>query len=256
MKTCPACGQDVRPVWPTCRACGHLLMAAPTPVAPIGAPVEAPGPSADEQFFAPAVLQTMPKPESVMPQPFNYDAAAGSGSAPGLGKWITVVGMVLFVICAVLTAYFTFKPGKNVAAEVPVALPPKPPAAGLPTDLNVIVRVEAESTRHTALQVVEDSGSDDLATLARNQPDYQWVTGSTPSDGTKTVSVAQSGTQVTIAVAASNHDVCAFGQWSPGGTPVYVTMEHEPTCAAVDAPNAGWSTQPGGAASDLPDDNS
>jgi hypothetical protein len=34
-----------------------------------------------------------------------------------------------------------------------------------------------------------------------------------------------------------------------------VTMAHEPSCAAIDAPGGGWSTEAGGAASDLPDDN-
>ena len=66
--------------------------------------------------------------------------------------------------------------------------------------------------------------------------------------------MAQNGSTVTIAVDASSHDVCAFGQWSPNATPLYVTMAHVPTCAAVDAPGAGWSTESGGAGSDLPDD--
>jgi hypothetical protein len=32
-------------------------------------------------------------------------------------------------------------------------------------------------------------------------------------------------------------------------------MAHEPSCSAVTAPTTNWSTEPGGAASDLPDDN-
>ena len=55
----PACEQDVRPFWPTCRSCGALLMAPPAPVVPLGTtPEPAPpgAPVANEQFFAPTVL--------------------------------------------------------------------------------------------------------------------------------------------------------------------------------------------------------
>ena len=60
---------------------------------------------------------------------------------------------------------------------------------------------------------------------------------------------------VTIAVSASNHDICAFGQWTTSGVAQYVTMAHLPSCTAVNAPQTGWSGEAGGAASDLPDPN-
>ncbi len=116
------------------------------------------------------------------------------------------------------------------------------------------MRVEAESTRHTALQTITETGNADISALAAAQPNYQWVSGTQASSDPHTVSVAQSNGNVTIVVAASNHDVCAFGRSSPSVDPTYVTMAHIRTCAAVDAPTIGWSNQPGGAASDLPDD--
>ncbi len=96
-------------------------------------------------------------------------------------------------------------------------------------------------------------GGGDLGALASMQPDYKWIPGDQPSPDIHTVSVAPSAGVVTIAVTASNHDICAFGRWAADTTPQYVTMAHEQTCAAVDAPSTGWSSQPGGAASDLPD---
>jgi len=119
------------------------------------------------------------------------------------------------------------------------------------------VRIQAESTRHNAIQAVEYVESGDLTKLATAQPSYQWVAGTAPSTGPQNVSVSEDASGlVTLAVAGSNHDICAFGRWSQAAAaPLYVTMEHEPNCAAVDAPAANWSTEPGGAASDLPDDN-
>jgi hypothetical protein len=258
MSVCPACGTDVRPIWPTCRSCGTLLIAPPAPVVPIGATTTA-APSTDEQFFAPAVLRpTVLRPTARLTPPddavaYTHDTRiAGSGS--GAGNWLAVAGVILFVGAAVATAWFSFGPSSH-AHEAPVVLSPRAPTAGLPTSLSAIVRIEAESARHTALQAVEQIGTADIASLATRQPSYKWLAGVQPSTDPHTISVAQSEDVETIAVAASNHDVCAFGRWSTGTTAQYVTMAHEPTCAAVDAPSAGWSSDAGGAASDLPDDN-
>lgn len=252
MKACPTCGIEVRPLWPTCRSCGTLLMAAPAPLVEIGAQSD-PGPSVDEQFFVPAVYQAPVTIDPPIPVYTHSPRIAGSGS--GTGKWIALVGMVVFVLGAVATAWFTIRPSAAAKHETPVALAPRTPTAGLPTSLDVIVRVEAESTRHTALQTVADVGTGDIAALSAAQPDYQWIAGGQSSADPHTVSVVQNADNVTIAVAASNHDVCAFGKWALNATPVYVTMEHEEVCAALDAPSTGWSPLAGGAASDLPDDN-
>ena len=158
-----------------------------------------------------------------------------------------------FFVAAVATAWFTFG-SASAPRPVPQVLAPRTPTAGLPTSLSAIVRIQAESTRRTALQAVEQVGRGDPTALAAMQPNYTWLPGGTPSADAHNVSVAQNAGVITIAVAASNHDVCAFGQWSAGGPAQYVTMEHQPTCDAFDAPSTGWSTQAGGAASDLPDD--
>jgi hypothetical protein len=253
MSACPQCGNDVRPVWPTCRSCGALLMAPPAPVVSVGAPAPT-GPSTDEQFFAPAVFRA---PVTVAAPPsFEYATAARPDpSGASVGKWVALGGMVIFLVVAIAIAALAIKPGAKARAQTPVVLAPKPPVAGLTPDLGAIVRVEAESARHTALQAVASIGSGDPAALAAAQPDYKWVAGNQPSADPHTVSVLQNTADVTIAVAATNHDVCAFGRWAKNTTPIYVTMGHQQSCAAVNAPTIGWSTQPGGAASDLPDDN-
>ncbi len=251
MTACPSCGNAVRPLWPTCRSCGTLLMTPPAPVSAIGAAADA-ALSVDEQFFAPAVYQApIVVEQPTFPAYTPNTRVAGSGS----GKWIALVGMVVFVVAAVLTAWFTIRPSAAAKHPAPVALAPRAPTQGLPTSLDVITRVEAESTRHTALQAVSDVATGDRGALAAAQPDYTWVAGNQSSADPHTVSVVQNPGSVTIAVAASNHDVCAFGKWAPNTTPVYVTMAHEQTCAAVNAPAIGWSPQAGGAGSDLPDDN-
>jgi hypothetical protein len=254
MSVCPACGTDVRPIWPTCRSCGALLIAPPAPVVPVGATAST-APSTEEQFFAPAVLRPTVRPTPRDdPPPYTHDTRI-TGSGSGAGKWLAPAGAVVFVVAAVATAWFSFGPSAHAQHAAPVVLSPRPPTAGLPTSLSAIVRIEAESTRHTALQVVEQVGTADVASLAARQPSYRWLPGDQPSTDPHAVSVARSEGVETIAVAASNHDVCAFARWSTGSTAQYVTMAHEPTCAAVDAPNAGWSSEPGGAASDLPDDS-
>jgi hypothetical protein len=252
-------------------------MARPEPLSPVGAPVDAAGaalaagagsalpgsspappaanpPSEAEQFFAPAVLQAgtyVPPPDSRASWTETSSAAGRAGSDNR--KWI-VAGIALFVVAAVATAYLTFGPGahKHLA---PVALAPKAPTAGLPTTLGDIVRIEAESSRRNALQAVEQVGSGNVGQLASAQPNYTYIGGNQASTDPHTVSVAQNGSTVTIAVSGSNKDICAYGQWAPNTTPIYVTMAHEPSCSAVTAPTSNWSTEPGGAASDLPDDN-
>jgi hypothetical protein len=238
MTACPACGHNVQPIWPTCRSCGALRMARPAPFAPAGATVTAAAPSAAEQFFAPAVLQP---------------TGRSGGRAKRTGRRFALIGTV--AVAGVATVWFTFGPGTGAEREAPVALAPRAPTAGLPTSLEAVVRIASESTRRNALQTVEQVGNGDVASLANMQPDYTWLAGNERSTDSHVVSVAQNGAVVTIAVAASNHDVCAFGQWWPGATPQYVTMAHEPSCAAADAPRSGWSSEAGGAASDLPDDN-
>jgi hypothetical protein len=253
-------------------------MARPEPLTPVGAPAAAAGattdastpgpggaiapsaPSESEQFFAPTVLQPITQlPPASGPSPSSYRSGVSAPGAPreivDLGKWIKLGGIVLFLIAAVATAYLTFGSAAK-KHQAPVVLAPKAPTNGLPTSLETIVRMEAESSRRNALQAVEQAGSGDVAKLAAIQPNYTYIAGDQASKDPHTVSVLQSDSAVvTIAVSASNKDICAYGRWAQGGTPVYVTMAHEPSCSAATAPATNWSTEAGGAASDLPDDN-
>ena len=264
MTVCPACGKSVRPIWPSCRSCGALLMAIPAPLASAGATrsttatatAKASGavaaPSAAEQFFAPAVLQPIAQLPTAVPHAHPH---ASTTSTDSLRKWFLLFGMVAFMGAALATAWFTLRSSSGAKHQTPVVLAPAVPAAGLPNSLGAVVRMQAESTRRTAVQTIEQVGSGDVTSLAAMQPNFTWLAGEAPSIDSHAVSVAQSAGVVTIAVAASNHDVCAFAQWSPSVSPRYVTMAHEPSCAAVDAPTTGWSSEAGGAASDLPDAN-
>jgi hypothetical protein len=264
-------------------------MARPEPLSPVGAPAEGTGAaatngagaslagvpatatspatpaastlSAAEQFFAPAVLQPgaqlPPAPPSTFASP--YRSAGEPDTAPPRAaegpNWFKIGAVALFVIAAAATAYYFAFGGGAKQHLAPVVLAPKAPTAGLPTSLDAIVRMEAESSRRNALQAVEQVGSGNVGQLASVQPNYTYIGGGQASTDPHTVSVAQNGSTVTIAVSASNKDICAYGQWAPNTTPIYVTMAHEPACAATTAPANGWSTEAGGAASDLPDDN-
>ncbi|HEV7526515.1 MAG TPA: hypothetical protein VGP92_16220 [Acidimicrobiia bacterium] len=224
-------------------------MTAPAPAVPVGAARSATVPSAEEQFFAPAVLQ------AAAARPRARSGSA-SGTSSEAGKWIVLAAMVGFFVVAIAVAAITIRSTANTKQATPVVLAPRAPVAGLTTDLSVIVRIQAESTRHTALQAVAQVGAADLGALASVQPGYQWVAGNQPSTDARVISVAENAGTVTIAVAASNHDICAFGQFTPATVTVqYVTMAHVASCAAANAPSAGWSSEAGGSASDLPDAN-
>lgn len=175
--------------------------------------------------------------------------------APRNAPWGVIVVALVLVPMAVIG--FALAHGRNRHRAAPVVLAPRAATAGLPTSLADVVRIEAESTRHTALQAVENAatanGTADIGNVAAMQPSYTWLVGTQPSTGPQVVSFEDANGVATIAVGASNKDVCAFGRWSPNTTPTYVTMAHLPACRAVDAPASGWSTEPGGAASDLPD---
>jgi hypothetical protein len=169
--------------------------------------------------------------------------------------------VAIVVACAVAlagAAAFLVKHASRAAkSATPVVLAPRAAHAGLPTSLGDVVRQQAEADRHAALQTVEQLQSGDIHQLAQMQPNFQWVDGSSASTGPSIVSTSTGPAgDVTIAVSASNKDVCAFGRWSAATAPAYVTMAHLPSCTAFEAPGAGWTAEAGGAASDLPDETS
>jgi hypothetical protein len=146
------------------------------------------------------------------------------------------------------------------AASGPVVLAPQAPFAGLPTSLSAVVRIEAESSRHTALSVVISAASPNgapltLTQMAGLQPGYQWVAGNVPSTTNTMISITSTAGSDVLAVSGTNHTICAYGRWSPAAGSTYVTMDNVKTCSASTAPATGWSTLPGGTAQDLPDES-
>jgi hypothetical protein len=93
-----------------------------------------------------------------------------------------------------------------------------------------------------------------LERLTAEHPNLQWVGPAEDSTQPGTVSFENQPGVMTIAVGATNK-MCAFGRWSPPNGPEYVTLSNVAHCRASGAPSAGWSTEPGGAAFDLPDEN-
>jgi hypothetical protein len=168
------------------------------------------------------------------------------------------------VIIAVLAAAIVFGGYQLVrphahAKPAPEVLPPRAASAGIPSSLHDAVRIQAESTRKFAIQAVEQLASEEgreltTTALAQMQPGYQWIAGVQPSTTSTMISFDDTQGVVTVAVSTSSREVCAFGRYTIGGGPSYVTMANLPQCRAIDAPAEGWSAEAGGAASDLPDE--
>ena len=166
------------------------------------------------------------------------------------------IGVVILVLA--IGAGFSFIPhGKNHTTAAPVILSPEAPFAGIPTSLSGVVRIEAESSRHTALTVVISAADPSgialsLNELSTQQPSYQWIGPSQPSTTNTMISISsQQGLDV-VAVSGTNRTICAYGRWSPAAGSTYVTMDNVKTCDAATAPTTGWSTLAGGSAQDLP----
>jgi hypothetical protein len=244
MKTCPRCAGQVPDESTRCGACGALAIAPPVAVQTFdntpATAVEAPGATRtaaapiDDFYVSAPIIRAAPRP------PRSYKGI--------------IIGAAVVVGCAV--AALTVFHHAQATKPPPSLLPAKAPIQGIPASLGDVTRMQAESTRHYAIQMVEqDGGQFTLNDLAQQQPGYQWVTGDQPSTTNIMVSVDNTGGVVTVAVSTPSKLVCAFGRWSAQQGATYVTMKNEPQCAAVDAPSDGWTTQPGGSASDLPDEN-
>jgi hypothetical protein len=170
------------------------------------------------------------------------------------------IAIVVVAIIALGLAVSHFAHGGHHATSAPVVLAPQEPFAGLPTDLGAVVRIEAESSRHTALSVVISAASGTtamptLAQLTSLQPGYQWVAGTVPSTTNTMISITPAADGDVLAVAGTNHSICAYGRWSAAAGPTYVTMANVTSCTASSAPATGWSTMPGGTAQDLPSED-
>jgi hypothetical protein len=244
-KVCPGCGEAVPSVWPKCRKCGALLIAPPVPPAPPKPPEgAAPRAVVDDRFFAAATLD-----------PVAYSKAPAPKKR---GLLPIVLGVVALLVVGAGAYTLLGSSGGAGNDGAPIILPPHGPTNGLPGGLGDVVRIQAESSRQRAFSALAqvsqqgDPNNIDMHMLQQMQPDLKWLPADTSSTGPHEVSMMQEGATVTIAIAASNKTVCAFGRWAPGQTSQYVTMANMHSCRATDAPTQGWSTLAGGSSADLP----
>jgi hypothetical protein len=275
MNRCSGCGYLVPPAWSECRKCGTPVTSVPLAV-PAPAPATAkrtglailpPPPPAAHQapphagFGAPddaLIPGARPRgvvPDTMLPKIDPLVAHAPAPVASRLNPKTIAAGAVALVV--VIAAVYAVMSRGGGATEPPTVLAPRPPAAGIPTDLADVVRIAAESSRRTALQtVIAEAGTLGAALtpaeLQAAQPNFTWVIGSEPSTTNTVVSITSATGVDVIAVSGTDRDICAFGRWSPTTGSDYVTMAHVPTCSANNAPQIGWSSQPGGSNQDLP----
>jgi hypothetical protein len=236
-----------------CASCGALNVAPPVSVATIAAhPATSAAPEAPEALAAPTPANDQFFAPAVFNNPVVVHPPARAPRRP-----LPIVPIVVVVAAVLLVAGIAFTivgSGSKHAAPMKI-LTPVPANTGIPTGFQQMNRVTAESSRHTALQAVETADTSDLAALQSQQPSYTWVGGDRVSRDDKTISVANAQGVVTIAVSSLSREFCAFGRWSDNATPMYVTEQNQPHCRAVEAPATGWSTEAGGANTDLPDDS-
>ena len=269
MNRCSGCGYIVPGAWTECRRCGTPVSAARVgapagrvasrnglalaPPPPTPAPLR-PSFAAPDDALLPGVHPRPAVPDTMLPR-IDPTIISAPSAQPWWSRRTSIVAAIV-VVC-VIGGALELMPHGGHAKQLPTVLAPRPPSAGIPTSLSDVVRIAAESARHTALTtVIATAGSTGqpltLSQLASAQPNYQWVTGSQPSTTNTVVSIT-SGTGIdVIAVSATDRDICAFGRWSPTIGSDYVTMAHVTSCAATNAPIAGWSSMPGGSAQDLP----
>lgn len=277
MNRCSSCGYIVPASWTECRKCGAPVaatasIAAPAPVAlprnglaTLPPPRTAPTPpapasngagfGAPDDALIPGARPRGAVPDTMLPHvdPLIVHAPPPATSLVN-AKNIAIGVLAVLVVAA---GVYSMVPRGSHKKQLPTILAPRPPAAGLPTNLSDVVRIAAESARHTALMTVIDAAGTTgapltLSQLEMAQPNYQWVEGGEPSTTNTIVSIT-SGTGIdVIAVSGTDRDICAFGRWSPTTGTDYVTMAHVDKCAATNAPTSGWSSQAGGSAQDLP----
>jgi hypothetical protein len=291
MNRCSGCGYIVPGAWTECRRCGAPVAteAHRTSAAAVAAPprttlaaldLSAPPPptplpgtraraaartGAESGFGAPddALLAGVAArdigPDTMLPRVASPITAPTSHRRSRVDRRSALIAAVA-VACVVGAVFSLISHGHRQRAAQPVILAPEPPFAGIPTSLSAIVRIEAESSRHTALgTVISEAGPSaaevSLTQLAAAQPDFQWLAANQPSTTNTIISIASVPGADQIAVSGTNREICAFGRWSPFAGATYVTMDHVTRCDADAAPSTGWSPLAGGSAQDLPNDN-
>lgn len=250
VRSCPRCAYAAADLGLKCPQCGSLVVAPPA-TAPVAAePVHATpyadtpvAPTCDEQFFTPATFTPIERP------------AVASNTARPRPWWPALVAVVIVLVIAYSARGLVT--GGSHAAKTPVILPPHGATTGIPS-LSDAVRVQAESSRQVAFsaisEVYAESGPPTVELLQGRQPSLTFVGANDQSTGPHVVSFATTNDTATIAIGATNHDVCAFGRLPYGGVGQYVTESNVSSCTAADAPTTGWSDLAGGSGSDLPAD--
>ncbi len=280
MKHCPNCGYIVPAAWTECRRC-----AAPLAFSGSTAPVPPPPPPLPPApAKVPAAVSALPADDALLPGGVRANGHAVARPAPerpsGPDTWLPkldpsrlepepappaprinkqTIAIVAFVLLVVVAVGYAVTHRGHKESSAPTILAPREPFAGIPTSLQDVVRIEAESTRHTALSVIISAASPSgapltAAQLESLQPGYQWLSGNQPSTTNTMISVSSVQGEDLIAVSGTNKDICAYGRWSPAAGATYVTMAHVKTCSANTAPGTGWSPIAGGAAQDLPNE--
>ena len=139
MSACPACGNDGATDLAELSGVRHVVDGAPEPLAKVGAIGSGThaGPSPEEQFFAPAVLQPIIQLPPAPPSRRAYAprrAGRGPVSAATRASGSCCSGWCSSFVAAIATAWFTF--GSSPAPRrrsTPVVLTPRPATAGLPS---------------------------------------------------------------------------------------------------------------------------
>jgi len=274
MKRCPNCGYIVPAAWTECRRCATALTLGggappPAPAPPPRVPITVPPSRLDDALLpGGARVNSHPTPTPLPERPSGPDtwlpridpallAAETEPAKPRVSKQAIAIGA--FVLVCVIAAGYSMTHHPHHESSAPTILAPREPFAGIPTSLADVVRIEAESTRHTALSVIISAASSNnaplsTAELAGLQPGYHWVPGNQASTTNTEISVSSGPGVDVIAVSGTNKDICAYGRWSAAAGPTYVTMAHVKSCTATSAPSDGWSTIAGGTAQDLPNE--
>ena len=169
MNRCPGCGYIVPGAWTECRRCGAPLAFAPVAVPPPRPGTARPRPPASRRPRLGAAPTTRSLPGGAPDRRADAAARATRGPdtmLPYVEPIITVAPPRDAARSTVADdrdrrgrrgardrrrVYSLIPHGRHHTTSAPTILTPQAPFAGIPTSLSGVVRIEAESSRHTAL---------------------------------------------------------------------------------------------------------
>jgi hypothetical protein len=250
----PATVPAAAPAPTAARRNGLATLPPPPPAVPAARRID-PGFGAPDDALIAGARPRGIVPDTMLPREDSLVVRTPAPPTSRLNAKTIAIGVLAVLVVA--AGVYSVIPRGGHAKPPATVLAPRPPSAGIPTSLSDVVRIAAESARHTALTTVVDlarttGGAVTLEQLQADQPSYQWIAGNEPSTTNTVISITSGAGIDVIAVSGTDRDICAFGRWSPTIGSEYVTMAHVDNCAATNAPNAGWDPQPGGSAQDLP----